>query len=211
MIVRNKLLQMQAGEYKSKARRWYNNRVVEKMIEKGEEWADSSIREQVLKLDPTIVKLAQQYVAADPYLSFRKAQVCQDWLSGNCIYGDSCYFAHALPAPGEVSPNSSKHGVRCRYLGSLDPNGQLIIDKLIAAQPTIFKRVKRDDEEEKRKAQEAIEEAFKPATKKENEKPVMTLPAELEEIYSFSEPLKYSFLPEESPDFPDFVDGKFVK
>ena len=213
VIVRNKLLQMQAEDYKSKVRRWYNNRVVERKIENGEEWADSSIRDRIKQLDPTVVKLAQQYVAADPYLSFKKPLICQDWLAGNCIYGESCYYSHSLPKPGEISPNSSKHGVRGRYLGTLDPNGSNILEKLAAAYPTIFQKTEKKEiiEEKKPESKEEEETKQKPVSMFSlDKKPVMTLPAELDQIYSFTEPLGYDFIKDEPPEFPHFQNGKFI-
>ena len=213
VVVRNKLLQQQAEEYKSKARRWYNNRVIEKKIENGEEWTDSTIRDRVRQLDPTLVALAQQYVQADPYLSFKKPLVCQDWLMGNCIYGESCYYSHMLPLPGEISPNASKHGIRGRYLGTLDPNGTNIIEKLIAAHPSIFKKQQKEvdetngkvDQKNSKKSEKQIISSFN-----SKQTPVMTLPSDLDQIYSYEEPIGYDFIKSEPPDFPHFVNGKFV-
>ena len=209
VIVRNKLLQIQAETYQSKQRRWYNNRVIEKKIENGEEWADTSIRERVKQIDPTLVKLAQQYVNADPYLSFKKPLVCQDWLAGNCIYGESCFYSHSLPKSGEISPNSTKHGIRGRYLGTLDPNGTNIIEKLVAAHPSIFKKPAKTENEDKVDEKETNEN-IKISLFSEERKPTMTLPKELGQIYSDTKPIDYDFIKEESPEFPRFVNGKFV-
>ena len=138
VIVRNKLLQMEQQDAASSARRWFNNRRVDKKISDGEEWIDASLRERILALDPVIVTRVQQLVQADPYLSFRKATVCPEWLNNECTHGASCYFAHELPGPGEHSPDTTKFGVRCRYLGTVDPNGKAIVEQLLLLDPHVF-------------------------------------------------------------------------
>ena len=138
VIVRNKLLHIQQEDFKSSTRRWYTNRLLDRQIENGQDWLDLSLHEKVMQLDPVIVKRVQQFVDADPYLSFKKAPVCPQWLTNECTHGLSCYYAHELPGPGEHSPDWSKYGVRCRYLGSVDPNGQAIIEKLLIIDQTMF-------------------------------------------------------------------------
>ncbi|EAX96820.1 hypothetical protein TVAG_107070 [Trichomonas vaginalis G3] len=199
VIVRNKLLKMQQGDFTSKYKRWYNNRLVDRQIENGEEWMDGSLRDKVLHLDPTIVAECQQIVKQDPYLTYKKATVCPDWLAGNCIYGESCFFSHKLPLPGESSPNCSKYGIRSRYLGTLDPNGSIVIDKLLNINPNAFKS--------KQQAPEPEEVELPKFEEKRVEKPIMTLPSNLGEAYSYSEPLPYPS--KEKYEFPDFVNGVF--
>jgi pre-mRNA-splicing factor RBM22/SLT11 len=138
VIIRNKLLQIQQQDYQSTARRWYNNRLLDRKISENEDWVDTSLRERVLKLDQVLVTRVRQLVDADPYLSFRKAPVCAEWLGNECIHGAACFYSHELPKVGEHSPDLTKFGVRCRYLGTVDPNGKAIIEKLLAHDPTVF-------------------------------------------------------------------------
>ena len=113
VIVRNKLLHQQQKDYKSSSARWYDNRQLDRKIEKGEEWLDESLREQVLHLDPAVVTRIQQLVDADPYLSFKKAPVCRKFLEDQCIYGESCYFSHELPGPEDRQ--FQRHEFRSHY------------------------------------------------------------------------------------------------
>jgi len=131
-MVRNKLIQTVSESFDSKTARWFHNRLIDRKINNSEEWYNSSISEQMKMIDPAIITRIQQLVQADPYLSFRKPAVCQKWLSNECIHGESCFYAHELPLPGEHSPNMEKFGIRGRYLGTVDPNGTAIIEKLQA-------------------------------------------------------------------------------
>lgn len=203
VIVRNKLLKMQQEDFTSKYKRWHNNRLIDRQIENGEEWIDGTLRDKVLHLDPTIVAECQQIVALDPFLTYKKPTVCPDWIAGNCIHGEACFFAHKLPEPGESSPNCSKYGIGSRYLGTLDPNGSMVIDRLLNINPNAFKsKAHLPEPEEKEEIQQP---KFEPA--KIEEKPVMTLPAKLDEIYSFNEPLPYPT--NNKYEFPPFVNGVF--
>lgn len=183
VIVRNKIMQTQTEDFKSSVRRWYNNRLVDKKITEDDEWMDKSFREKVLSLDPVTVTRVQQLVDADPYLSFRKAPVCPEWLSNECKHGSTCYYAHKLPGPGEHSPDYTKFGVRCRYLGTVDPNGKAIIEKLLLIDQTIF---------EAREDPTPIKEP-EPEPQPRSEGSVMTPPA-VPEIPETDAPLPYECL-----------------
>ena len=186
VIVRNRLLQSEQQDYKSAARRWYNNRLTDKKISNGEEWMDRSLRERILALDPVVVKRAQQLVQADPYLSFRKVAVCPEWLNNECTHGSSCYYAHELPGPGEHSPDNTKFGVRCRYLGTVDPNGTAIIEQLLLVDSHMF-----DKRQEMKQEQPSEEGLIMPERETVIEKkPVMTLPPG-EPTFIANEPVPY--------------------
>ena len=149
VIVRNKLLHQNQEDHKSSTARWYGNRMLDRKIESGEDWYDDSIHQQVLKLDHSVVERVQQMVRKDPYLSFKKAPVCKKFLSDECTYGESCYFSHELPGPGECSPSWEKYGVRGRYLGTNDPNGTAIIEKLLLIDQSFFQQYKENHEDKK--------------------------------------------------------------
>jgi hypothetical protein len=140
VIVRNRLLRVQRADHKSSTRRWYSNRLLDRQIAHGEEWLDGSLRDRIRAVDPAAVRRARQLVDRDPYLSFRKAPVCPEWLSNECRHGAACFYAHALPAPGEHSPDFSKFGVRCRFLGTVDPNGKAIIEMMMISDQEAFAR-----------------------------------------------------------------------
>lgn len=203
VIVRNKIMHMQTDDFKSSVRRWHNNRLVDKKIENGEEWMDKSHRDRILSLDPVIVTRVQQLVAADPYLSFRKAPVCPEWLSNQCTHGSSCYYAHSLPGSGEHSPDQSKFGVRCRYLGTVDPNGQAIIEQLLILDKNIFQKQKHEVVEEEPEEIAApvwhMPDTAPPA-------PVMTVPV-LPEIQETDAPVPYEGLRIDLSQFPVYEDG----
>lgn len=205
VIVRNKLLHIQQEDFKSSTRRWYTNRLLDRQIENGQDWLDLSLHEKVMQLDPVIVKRVQQFVDADPYLSFKKAPVCPQWLTNECTHGLSCYYAHELPGPGEHSPDWSKYGVRCRYLGSVDPNGQAIIEKLLIIDQTMFQSKEQKDQEKGMKEKEKVLFSDK-AGKKEKPKP-MKAPTE-NRIFDFDAPLKYDGVSIDIDQFPKFINGK---
>jgi hypothetical protein len=174
-------------------RRWYNNRFVDRQIAEGGAWLDPTTRDRILALDPAVVRRAQQLVASDPYLSFRRAPVCPEWLANECRHGTACYFAHELPRPGEHSPDCSKFGVRCRYLGTVDPNAQAIVEQMLLIDSR---------QDEKAPAVKHLE-----WTVPEQQ---MTQP-EPEEIFDFEEPLKYEGIEEfDREDLPRLLDGRLV-
>ena len=174
VVVRNKLLHQISTDFKSKTARWYHNRYLDRQINSGEQWFSSSISEQMKMIDPAIIIRIQQLVQADPYLSFRKAAVCQKWLVNECVYGESCFYAHELPKPGEHSLNMEKFGVRGRYLGTVDPNGETIIEQLQVIDPTFFSSKNNEDEEnEGKESKVKFQQANVETTE---EKPIMTPP-----------------------------------
>lgn len=142
VMVRNKLIQTVSESFDSKTARWFHNRLIDRKINNREEWYNSSISEQMKMIDPAIIARIQQIIQQDPYLSFRKAPVCQKWLLNECINGDACLYSHELPAPGESSPNMLKYGIKGRYQGTVDPNALSIIQKLQLINPDFFKVVK---------------------------------------------------------------------
>jgi hypothetical protein len=202
VLLRNRLLHSQQSDFKSSTRRWYNNRFVDRQIAEGDAWLDSSLRGRVLALDPVVVKRAQQLVASDPYLSFRKAPVCPEWLSNECRHGAACYYAHELPKPREHSPDCSKFGVRCRYLGTVDPNAQAIVEQMLLIDQAAFDR--REDEV-------TVIKDVKWTGPQTGEQPMMTQP-EPEEIFEFEEPLQYDGIEEfDRADLPRLVKGRLVR
>jgi pre-mRNA-splicing factor RBM22/SLT11 len=156
VIVRNRIMHLKKEDYKSSTRRWYNNRLIDRKISNGEEWFDGSLRDRILAIDPVVVKRVQQLVDADPYLSFRKSPVCPEWLGNECRHGAACYYAHELPNPGQHSPDLSKFGIRCRYLGTVDPNGTAILEKLMMMDQTLFQADRGQKEVQSKTKQVAI-------------------------------------------------------
>lgn len=208
VIVRNKLLHIQQEDFKSSTRRWYTNRLLDRRIENGQDWLDLSLHEKVINLDPVIVKRVQQFVDADPYLSFKKAPVCPQWLTNECTHGLSCYYAHELPGPGEHSPDWSKFGVRCRYLGTVDPNGQAIIEKLLLIDQQMFQnKEQQNQKEEKEKEKERSQRFFSDSKKDEKPKQPMKAPTE-NRIFDFDEPLEYEGINIDLSLFPKFINGR---
>lgn len=200
VIVRNKLLQIEQKDSTSSAKRWYTNRRLDKKIADGEEWVDASLRDRILSIDPVLVTRVQQLVQADPYLSFKKPPVCPEWLNNECTHGASCYFAHELPGPGEHSPDNTKFGVRCRYLGTVDPNGKAIIEQLLLLDPHVFQP--RRAPEPSPKTVDVVEHE-----EEEREIPVMTPPAP--DVTSDS-PVPYNITFDMSH-FPRYVNGRLVE
>jgi hypothetical protein len=176
---------------------------LDRKITEGEEWIDSSLRDRILALDPAVVKRVQQTVAADPYLSFRKAPVCPEWLGGECRHGSACFFAHELPGPGEHSPDFSKFGIRCRFLGTVDPNGKAIVEQLLLMDQAAFGK--------KEEEVEVVQVREEPREKEEEEgEGVMTLP-EVEEIAEGEEPIGYDGIGDiDLSLLPRFIGGKLV-
>ena len=203
VIVRNKLLHMQQEDYKSSNRRWYNNRILDRRIDEGEDWLDGTFRERILRIDPVAVTMIQKFVQQDPYLSFRKAPVCMEWLANECIHGSSCYYSHELPKPGDYSPDYSKFGVRGRYLGTVDPNGQAIIEKLLLVDQAFFskKEQKNDDENEK------VEKKINQSKQTVNIRHPMTAPS-YNKIFDDNDPLPFDGMEYNENMFPKFVNGK---
>jgi pre-mRNA-splicing factor RBM22/SLT11 len=205
VIVRNKLLSIQQQDYQSTARRWYNNRLVDRQISETDDWLDSSLRDRVLGLDSVIVTRVRQLVDADPYLSFKRAPVCSEWLGNKCVHGSACFYSHELPKPGEHSPDMTKFGVRCRYLGTVDPNGKAIIEQLLARDPSVFQR-----NAERKPAIEEKKEANVWTSVPHDEFSVMTHP-EPPEVFDGEEPLPYEGIEDivlES--LPRYIDGRLT-
>jgi pre-mRNA-splicing factor RBM22/SLT11 len=201
VLLRNRLLHCHQPDFKSSTRRWYNNRFVDRQIAEGDAWLDSSLRDRILALDAVVVKRAQQFVANDPYLSFRKAPVCPEWLSNECRHGAACYYAHELPNPGEHSPDCSKFGVRCRYLGTVDPNAQAIVEQMLLIDQAAFDR---------REEEVVVPKDLKWELPQTEEQP-MTRP-EPEEIFEFEEPLQYDGIDEfDRADLPRLLKGRLVR
>ncbi|OHS99204.1 hypothetical protein TRFO_34385 [Tritrichomonas foetus] len=211
VVVRNKLLHMQQEDYKSTARRWYNNRLQDRQIENNENWMDGSLRERILHLDPVTITRVQQVVASDPYLSFKKAPVCPQWLSNECTHGASCYFSHELPAPGTHSPDWTKFGIRGRYLGTVDPNGQAVIEKLLLIDQKIFtsnKEKENEEDEHEHENENKNEGVFNEGDVKKLEvKNPMTAPS-LNRIFDYDMPLPYEGIEFDASTMPKFVNGK---
>jgi len=204
VAVRNRLLMHKTKQSKTKYRLWHENRTIDRKIQRGEEWFDSSLRDQVLNLDESVVKRVRQIVEQDPYLMYRKSPVCPEWLNSECLYGDTCYFRHKLPDPGEISPDWSKYGVRCRYLGTEDPNGAAVIEKLLNIDNSFFPKQQKDES----KLDPSLAVPMKPALKVEEIKSIMTVPEEIEEIFTQDRPSSYPNLPAPTKVFPKLVSGK---
>ena len=192
--IRNAFLHQKQEDYRSKKRLWFYNRLLDKKIDQGEDWLDKTIHEQVLTLDPALVARARQLVEDDPYLSFKKAPVCQQWLSNACIHGDACHYSHELPKPGQHCPNWTKFGIRGRYFGNNDPNSQHIMDILQRNNPNIFG-----------KKEQQIQEEEKPEEKQEivETQSLMTPPADLDDIPMSNVPVPFEGceIPEGLPAF----------
>lgn len=204
VFIRNKLLHVQQEDYKSSTRRWYNNRLLDRKIANNEDWLDISLHERVLQIDPVVIKRVQQLVDLDPYLSFKKAPVCQQWLANECTHGSSCYYSHELPKPGEYSPDWSKYGVRGRYLGTVDPNSERIAEMLRMNDNTIFMTKKQI--EESQKDQQTVQEPVK-----QEETPKVSMkPPSVNKIFDFDEPLPYDGIEIDPNTLPAFVNGRFT-
>lgn len=200
IIVRNKLLQAQKEDYQSSTRRWYNNRLLDRKIIEGENWIEDSIPEQMRQIDPAIIARIQQLVEKDPYLSFQKPAICQGFLENNCIYGDACYYAHELPAPGEHCPNSTKFGIRGRYFGTSDPNGQAIIEKMLSIDPSVFQGRKEEEPQEEKMDEEQLPTEVE-------EEIVFEVPKCYTQIYDEEHPIPFENMDTCSNNFPKFIDG----
>mgnify|MGYP001041546751 CR=1 FL=1 len=195
VIVRNKLIGKTPSEPTSKQKRWFENRTQDRQISNSEDPFDTEIQDLVKKIDPNVAARAAALTQADPYLSMREPPVCVEWLKGECIHGESCFFRHEIPKRGEYPVDNTKFGVRCRFLGTVDPNGERILEQLLAETKDV--RMKKS----------AIEgDSWE--SKTTEEKGVSSIPRELISLLEDNEPPPYEGLGDF--DLPEFRDGELV-
>lgn len=187
VIVRNRLLKITPVNESQKEKIWFNNRMIDSKIESGKDWIDTTLQERINSIDPFLVEKARLLVENDKFLSYKVPNICPDWLDDHCMYGESCLYAHELPKDVTFHPLCTKYGIRQRFLGTDDPNGQLIVENLINLYPDFFSK----KDINTNKVTDDNQETTNISSSNSSRTELLTFPQNYQKIYTSKSPCDY--------------------